>query len=175
MTALTIKRFLFSALRIWLGIQWLEAGLHKVGEPAWTGANAGAAVRGFANGAIAKAAGENPTVQAWYADFLAGVVVPNAKLFGFLVAYGELLVGVGLILGIFTGFAATSGAMMNLSFLLAGTISSNPILLTAAMLVLMGLKYAEYFGVDANVRPKVETAAETGIKRLRGRMTKSHA
>src|SRR5690606_32166609 len=102
----TFKRLLFGAVRVWLGWQWLQAGLHKVGAPAWTGEDAGTAVARFVNGALAKAAGENPVVQGWYASFLERFVVPNTKLFGHLVAYGELLVGIGLILGAFTGFAA---------------------------------------------------------------------
>ena len=175
MVALTVKRILFALLRVWLGIQWLEAGLHKVGTPNWTGEQAGAALTGFVKGAIAKATGANPTVQAWYADFLENIVLPNATLFSYMVAWGEVLAGIGLILGVFTGFAAAGAALMNLAFLLAGTISSNPILLTAAFFVLAGINYAEYFGVDAILRPKVETAAGEGIKWMRGRIAKSHA
>lgn len=175
MATKTTKRVLFSLLRVWLGIQWLQAGIGKVGAPAWTGENAGAAVAGFANGAIAKAAGENPTVQSWFAGFMEAAVLPNATLFGYLVAYGEVLAGVGLILGIFTGFAAAGAALMNLSFLLAGTLSTNPILYTAAFLVLIGLKYAQYYGVDAVMRPKVEMAAEESIKKVRGRLMRSPA
>lgn len=164
---LMIKRILFTGIRVWLGVQWFEAGMHKVGAAAWTGANAGAAVTGFANGAIAKAAGENPVVQGWYASFLEAVVLPNASIFGHLVAWGELLVGIGLIVGAFTGFAAISGMMMNLAFLLAGTISTNPILLVAAIIILAGINYAQFFAVDAYLRPRVEEAADRGIKRLK--------
>jgi len=171
----TFKRLLFGAVRVWLGWQWLQAGLHKVGAPAWTGAEAGAAVARFVNGAIAKAAGENPVVQAWYANFLERFVVPNTKLFGHLVAYGELLVGIGLILGAFTGFAALAGAFMNLNFLLAGTISSNPILLTAAFIVIAGINYAEYYGLDNYLRPRVEHAAIEGVKKLKMRIAKQSA
>lgn len=173
--ALTLKRIAFSLLRVWLGFQWLEAGLHKVGQAAWTGENAGAAVAGFARGAIAKAVGDNPAVQSWYADFLEGFVLPNAARFGPLVAWGEVLVGVGLILGAFTGFAALAGAFMNLNFMLAGTTSTNPILYTAAILVLIGIEYAQYYGVDAYLRPTVERTAGEGIKRIRHRFAKNPA
>ena len=91
-------------MRVWLGWQWLDAGLRKVsGRRMDERTAAGAAVAGFANGAIAKAAGENPVVQGWYANFLEAWVLPNSKFFGYLVAYGEVLVGIGLILGAFTG------------------------------------------------------------------------
>ncbi len=49
----TFKRLLFGVVRVWLGWQWLQAGIHKVGAPAWTGER-GAAVAGFVNGAIVK-------------------------------------------------------------------------------------------------------------------------
>jgi thiosulfate dehydrogenase (quinone) large subunit len=39
--------WLWLILRLYLGYQWLMAGLGKLGNPAWTGANAGAAVSGF--------------------------------------------------------------------------------------------------------------------------------
>lgn len=171
----TLKRLLFGAVRVWLGWQWLEAGLHKVGAAAWTGENAGAAVAGFARGAIAKSVGESPVVQGWYANFLEGFVLPNSTLFGYLVAYGEVLVGIGLILGAFTGFAALAGALMNLNFMLAGTLSSNPILYTAAFIVIAGVNYAEYYGLDTYLRPRVEHAASAGVKKLKMRFAKESA
>ena len=172
---LTLKRIAFAILRIWLGVQWFEAGIHKVGAATWTGENAGAAVAGFARGAIAKAVGDNPAVQGWYADFLEGFVLPNAARFGPLIAWGEVLVGVGLILGAFTGFAALAGAFMNLNFMLAGTTSTNPILYTAAILVIIGIEYAQYYGLDAYIRPTVERTAEEGLKRLRHRFARTAA
>lgn len=172
---LTLKRIAFAILRIWLGVQWFEAGIHKVGAATWTGENAGAAVAGFARGAIAKAVGDNPAVQGWYADFLEGFVLPNAARFGPLIAWGEVLVGVGLIVGAFTGFAALAGAFMNLNFMLAGTTSTNPILYTAAIVIIMGIEYAEYFGLDTYIRPTVERTAEEGLKRLRHRFAKTAA
>ena len=57
------------------------------------------------------------------------VSMPNPHLVTFvdavdeaeLVAVGELLIGVGLILGVFTGIAAFFGAFMNWNFMMAGT------------------------------------------------------
>jgi uncharacterized membrane protein YphA (DoxX/SURF4 family) len=41
------------------------------------------------------------------------------------VSWGETLVGVGLILGAFTGIAALFGSLMNMNYLLAGAVSIN--------------------------------------------------
>lgn len=130
----------WTVLRIWLGIQWIEAGWHKV-----TG---GFEAGGFMKGAIAKAAGDHPAVQGWYAAFLENVALPNADIFSTLVAYGEVLVGIGLILGVATIPALIAAAFMNLNFLLAGAVSTNPILYTAAIILLFTGSGAYYWGVD---------------------------
>lgn len=52
----------------------------------------------------------------WYAAFIDAVVLPNAALFGYLVMYGELLVGLALILGIVTRVAALVGLFIVLNF-----------------------------------------------------------
>lgn len=130
----------WTLVRIWLGIQWIEAGWHKVTD--------GFDASGFMQGAIAKASGENPAVQDWYAAFLKGFALPNADLFSFLVAWGELLVGIGLILGAATIPALLAGAFMNLNFLLAGTTSTNPILFTVAVILLFAGSGSYHFGVD---------------------------
>lgn len=85
---------LWTLVRVYLGWEWLQAGWHKVFGPEPFDAT------GFLKGAVQKATGDHPAVQGWWADFLTHVAIPNAKLFSFLVAWGELLVGLGLILEI---------------------------------------------------------------------------
>ncbi|MFO7173124.1 MAG: DoxX family membrane protein [Bacillota bacterium] len=130
-------------VRVYVGWQWLEAGWHKVAGPQPFDAT------GFLKGAIQKATGDHPAVQPWYAAFLENVALPNVKLFNFLVAYGEVLVGLALILGFASMFAAFMGAFMNLNFMLAGTTSTNPILYTLQVLMLAaGSTAVGYWGVD---------------------------
>ena len=74
--------------------------------------------------------------------FLENVALPNAKLFSYLVAYGEVLVGLGLILGLLTGIAAFFGSVMNASFLFAGTVSTNPLLFILATWLVLAWKVA---------------------------------
>ena len=144
----TLYRVLFGLLRVWLGFQWLQAGLGKLEDPRWVGPEAGTAVRGFFAGAIAKATGDHPAVQPWYAWFLKNVAQPNAVVFSYLVPVGETLVGLALILGVATTAAAVAGAFMNLNFMLAGTTSTNPILFTAAMVLLFAGSKSWYYGLD---------------------------
>lgn len=54
----------------------------------------------------------------WYKSFLLDVVVPNKELFGYLVMYGEILVGLCLILGLLTRFSSAVGAFMMANYVL---------------------------------------------------------
>ena len=158
----TRTAWFWAILRVWVGWQWLQAGLHKVGSPAWTGANAGAAVAGFVRGALQKTTGEHPDVHQAYASFLENVVLPNASLFSHLVAWGEVLVGVALILGVLTGIAAFFGGFMNANFLLAGTVSSNPILFIFATWLVLAWRVAGWWGADRWLLPMLGTPWEPG-------------
>lgn len=84
----------------------------------------------------------------WYAWFMETLVAPNATIFSYMIVFGEILVGLGLIVGCLTGIAAFFGALMNFSFLLAGTVSSNPIMFAIAILIIMAWKVAGWYGID---------------------------
>lgn len=142
-------------VRLYVGWAWLQAGFNKVGESTWTGENAGTAVKGFVSGALGKTSGAHPDVQGWYAAFLENVVLPNADVFGHMVAWGELLIGIALIVGAFTGIAAFFGMFMNLNFLLAGAVSTNPILFVLGIGLVLSWKVAGYWGVDRWLLPKL--------------------
>jgi len=145
--------WLWLIIRVYAGWEWLTAGYEKIISPAWFGSQAGTALSGFVNGALAKTSGANPAVQGWYAAFLSNVVLPNAALFSRIVAVGELLVGIGLILGIFTGIAAFFGGFMNVNYLLAGTVSTNPFLFVFATWLVLAWKTAGWLGLDHWVLP----------------------
>lgn len=147
---------LWLILRLYVGYEWLSAGWGKVTNPAgvWVGEKAGVAVSGFLNGAIAKSSGDQPEVAGWYAWFVENVALPNATVFSYMVAYGELLVGIALILGLFTGIAAFFGGFLNANFLLAGTLSSNPLLFILATWLVLGWRVAGWWGLDRWILPR---------------------
>lgn len=161
-----VTKFLFSDVRLswlWLivrlyvGYEWFTAGWAKVQNPAWFGGGAGAALTGFVKGALTKSTGAHADVQGWYAAFLQNMVLPNVGFWSNFVAVGEVLVGVALILGILTGIAAFFGSFMNFNYLLAGTVSTNPILFLLAMLVIMAWKTAGWLGLDRWILPLLGT------------------
>lgn len=151
----TRSAWIWFILRLYLGYSWLMAGIGKVTSDAWTGENAGAAVKGFMGGAIALA--EEGEVASWYVWFLEKVVIPNAVAFSYMVAWGEFLIGLGLIVGLLTGIAAFFGAMMNMSFLLAGTVSTNPVMFMIAVFLIMAWKVAGWYGLDRWALPQLGT------------------
>jgi thiosulfate dehydrogenase [quinone] large subunit len=159
--------WLWLILRLWLAWKWLEAGWGKVQNPAWVGPNAGGAIQGFVKGALAKTSGEHPDVPGWYATFLQNVVQPNASLWSHLVAFGELAVGIALVLGLFTGIAAFFGGFMNFNYLLAGTVSTNPMMFLVAALLMLAWKTAGWLGLDRFVLPLLGTPWAPG-KLFRG-------
>lgn len=158
----TRMAWLWLILRLYVGWQWLSAGIAKVTSPAWTGANAGSAVAGFVRGALAKTAGDHPDVHWLYARFLEGVVLPNASVFSHLVAWGEVLVGIALLLGVLTGVAAFFGGFMNANFLLSGTVSSNPILFILGTWLVLAWRTAGWWGLDRWLLPMLGTPWEPG-------------
>lgn len=164
-----ITRFLFASktlaplwlvIRLYLGWLWLSSGWGKIFSPAWTGEAAGTAVRGFLTGALARAGGEQPTVAPWYAWLIEHVFLPNAVIMSWTVAFGEVLVGIALIVGFLTGLSAFMGGLMNVSFLLAGTLSTNPIMFILATWLVLGWRVAGYYGLDYWVLPRLGAPKE---------------
>jgi thiosulfate dehydrogenase [quinone] large subunit len=176
-----IARFLFAdtrmawfwlIVRLYVGYEWLTAGWEKLtgtdititnfGKPvqggAWVFTNHdGAAILGFAQGAVAKATGAHPAVQDWYASFLKTFVIPHPAIWAYLITFGEVAVGIGLIVGCLTGIAAFFGLVMNFNYLLAGTVSTNPILGFLAIFLILAWRIAGYYGVDRYLLPLLGT------------------
>ena len=124
-------------IRLYVGIQWVLSGYGKLTDPAWFGSGAGAKLGGFIQGALKKTSGDHPDVQGWYASFLENVILPHLTFWSHVVTLGEICVGIALVLGLFVGVAAFFGAFMNLNFLLAGTVSINPVLLPLEILLVL--------------------------------------
>jgi thiosulfate dehydrogenase [quinone] large subunit len=98
--------------------------------------------------------GRPPITYEWYRQFIQILLDNGAESwFAWLITLGEIAVGVGLIFGILTGVAAFFGAFMNMSFLLAGSASTNPVLFTLAVGLILAWRVAGYYGVDRWLLP----------------------
>jgi thiosulfate dehydrogenase [quinone] large subunit len=151
---------LWLAVRFYLGFQWLEAGYHKFTGTGWM--DGGSALKGFWTKAIAvdpkTGAGAISNDYGWYRDFLTYTLNHEwYTWFAKLIVAGELLVGIGIIVGGLVGIAAFFGALMNMSFMLAGSASTNPVLFTLAILLMMSWQVAGYWGVDRFLLPALGT------------------
>lgn len=161
-----VSNFLFSdtrlswlwlIIRLYVGYEWIIASLEKINNPAhvWVGERAGVAVSGFLNGALQKVSGPHPDVSDWYAWFIQNVALPNSAIFSYLVTYGELLVGVALVIGFLVGVSSFFGAFLNFQFLFAGTVSINPELIILEILLMLAWKTAGWYGLDRYILPKI--------------------
>ncbi len=162
-----LARFLFGdtrlallwfALRLYIGYSWIEAASHKVTDPGWV--ETGKSLQAFwVRAATIPAPPAKPSVTFdWYRGFLQFLIDSGSySWFGKVIAYGELLVGVALVVGAFVGVAAVAGAFMNMNFMLAGSASTNPILFLGAALLILAWKTAGYIGLDSILLPALGT------------------
>jgi len=149
-------------IRLYVGFSWLDSGWHKITNPEWT--EGGAALRSYWERAAAiPEEGRPPISYEWYRDFINTLLEGNHETwFSWVVMVGELAVGIGLILGLLTGVAAFFGAFMNMSFLLAGSASTNPIMFTLAVGLMLAWKVAGYYGLDRVLLPRLGTPWRPG-------------
>ena len=101
--------------------------------------------------------GAHPAVQGWYAWFLQNIVLPNAAVFAYLVTFGEVLIGLGLIFGCLIGIAAFFGVFLNMNFLLSGAVSINPVIGFLALFLILAWRIAGFWGLDRWVLPLLGT------------------
>ncbi len=100
---------------------------------------------------VEKQMAENPI--AWYKGFVEGTVLTHSALFAHLVALGEVVAGVGLVLGLFSGIAALLALFLTLNYGLA-TWHMSPAsqgfhyTLAAVMLALIAGRAGMTWGLD---------------------------
>ena len=95
-----------AVLRIFTGVFWLTHGVPKLLNPAFPGHMA-SMVREMSSAASGP-----------YHDFIMNVVVPHATLYAHLVAWGETLTGVSLLLGLLTPVGGFVGFFLGLNYFL---------------------------------------------------------
>lgn len=91
-------------LRIYTGVFFAYYGFSKIRYGSFANG-----VEGFVNGQLENSYGI-------IRPFLEAVVLPNKALFGFLVSWGELAIGLALIVGLATRYASIAGAVMVAAF-----------------------------------------------------------
>ena len=149
--------------RLYVGYSWLTSGIGKLSNPAWT--QTGEALKGFWERAVAiPDAPARPLIAFdWYRGFLQSMIDAGAYTwFSKIIYIGEILIGVALILGLFTGIAAFFGGFMNWNFMMAGSASTNPVLFTLSILLVLAWKTAGWWGLDRFLLPALGTPWQPG-------------
>ena len=90
---------------------------------------------------------------AWYKSFLVNTAIPNGELFAQLTAIGEVLVGIGLTLGLLTVLSSLGGLWLILNYFIASWGGGlNPqgfhILLITSMIVFIAARAGRRLGLD---------------------------
>jgi thiosulfate dehydrogenase [quinone] large subunit len=178
-----ITRFLFNTqqgawiwlvARLYLGYEWLHAGWGKItgtegGTFAWhfgftkdSWFRSSAGLKGFAGYALTNTKGPNAAVNyGWYARFLHYIATGGGWMAPFI-AVGETVIGIALIVGLFTAVAAFFGGMLNVSFGLAGVAGVNPVFFVIEVFLILAWRNAGYYGLDRYVLPAVGTPWHKG-------------
>ncbi len=149
----------WAVLRIWVGYQFLSAGLQKLGNAAWTGSHAGVALSGFLHFATSPVmtTGAHPNVLMPYVWLSHSIFMGQATTLSYLVTTGECLVGIGLIVGVFTRAAALGGALLNINYLLAGSAGLNTPMLVIELSIVLSGTYAGLVGLDTVLLPVIRS------------------
>ena len=157
-----IGAILFLPVRLYFGWEWIKGGWDKI-DAGWL--SSGKPVAGFAAGALKQTGGDHPAVAyGWWADFLRFQrdTAWFAHAMAWTVAVGEVVIGVALILGFFTGIAAALGATLNFSFVFSGSAGVNPAYLLAEVLVIAAWRVAGQLGADYWALNRVRALHLTG-------------
>lgn len=151
-----------AVLRVAVGIIFLWAGFEKLlgsGAEGFSAAGflqfgtAGALGWPFVTGEVAKDAVFNPTHDLWVSigknEGLIAIINP-------LVMFGQIGIGISLILGLLTRFGATMGALMMTFFFLAAWsfaygIVNQHLTYAVVCLAIAGMGAGNYYGLDATV------------------------
>jgi thiosulfate dehydrogenase [quinone] large subunit len=137
-----LARAALTFLRIYLGIIFLLAAWPKVQEDFAPGLT-----RFLDQVALTKG-------HPFYQPFIREVVIPHTTLFATLIVWGELLVGISLVLGLATRLSAVTALLLTVNYMLAKgawpwTPSSNDAAFAAIAVALIVGAAGRTLGLDA--------------------------
>ncbi len=138
-------------IRLYLGYEWFIHGLEKVRGGAFD-------ATGFLNNIIANPVKgpDGTALYPIYNSFIETIALPNVGIINILIPWGEVLVGLGLLLGLFTTAAVVSGLLMNFLFVFGGTVSTNPAMIILGFIILAAGANAGKLGGDYYLLPWIK-------------------
>lgn len=148
-------------LRIFLGLTFLYAGIQKLSDPGFLRLGSpsyiGTQLRGFS--------------QSSPISFLMSHFLEHAVIIGMLTILVEMVVGICVLLGLFTRLAALAGLGLNLIFFLTATWHVYPYFLGSDIVFVMAwltlaVTGAGAFCLDAAIRAPLRSHFDATIQRL---------
>jgi thiosulfate dehydrogenase [quinone] large subunit len=152
----TATRYALLPLRIFLGVTFIYAGIDKLTDSAFMKASGSGSI-----GDMMRTVRDSSAIPA-----LVDLALKSPVGFGYAIAFGELAVGIGILIGLFARLAALGGAFISLSLWLTVSWAATPYyygndlpyLFCWVPLVLAG---ASVFSVDAALRARRKQRAGT--------------
>ena len=145
----TATRYALLPLRVFLGVTFIYAGLDKLTDSSFFADSGSGSV-----GDLMRTVRDSSAIPA-----LVDLALKNPAGFGYVIAFGELAVGIGTLLGLLARLAAVGGALISLSFWLTVSWASDPYYFGNDLPYLMAwlpliLAGASVFSVDAALRAR---------------------
>ncbi|MER6098668.1 DoxX family protein [Streptomyces sp. NPDC001728] len=110
------SRYSLLPLRLFLGITFIYAGLDKLTDPAFFADSGSGSI-----GEMTRGVRDSAALPA-----LVDLALKNPTGFGYAIAFGELAVGIGTLLGLFARVAALGGVLISLSLWLTVSWQVSP-------------------------------------------------
>ncbi|MER6994585.1 DoxX family protein [Streptomyces sp. NPDC000410] len=110
------RRYALLPLRVFLGVTFIYAGLDKLTDDAFLSATGTGSI-----GELMSAVRDNSAIPG-----LVDLALKNPEGFGYAMAFGELAVGIGILIGLLARLAALGGALISLSLWLTVSWQTEP-------------------------------------------------
>lgn len=142
-------RYALLPLRVFLGVTFIYAGLDKITNSAFMKSSGAGSI-----GETMRSVRDSSAIPA-----LVDLALKNPTGFGYAIAFGELAVGIGTLVGLLSRLAALGGALISLSLWLTMSWASDPYYYGNDLAYLMAwlplvLAGAPVFSLDAALRAR---------------------
>ncbi|BFH12485.1 DoxX family membrane protein [Paenibacillus melissococcoides] len=142
-----------SVIRILFGWIWLKSGYDKLSG-------------GFGVESLIPVIAENRDSPEWYKTFFSHVVSPFSGVFDVVIPWGEILIGLGLIIGLLIVPALVMSVFVNANYILADMIFTYPTDILIATILLTGKRFTSYVSVERWLYSKWRKSWKGAEKRM---------
>jgi thiosulfate dehydrogenase [quinone] large subunit len=153
----------WTAMRVWLGVMWIQAGSSKLWGAESVAFLHGSGVAGFAAHGV--------PAYSWWGSFLHSFVVPNADGIGILVALSEYAIGIALVAGLFTRVAALGSLALLFTYVMSGTASVTAFYALFAVVILVMWRTSSWIGIDGLISGYRQAHPDAPVIRVANRLS----